>query len=273
MMIVDTHAHASPFWFEPIEVLLFQMNRNGVAKTMLVAINGQTDEKYNRYLIECAQKFPGRFAPIILVDPERADAPTMLKHWASQGAAGVRLKVAARSPGSDPLSIWRACADLGLVVSCQVRRLEEFASDELRILVAALPNLIFIIEHLGKPNLDEAAPYPNYKQALNLARFPNVYIKVGGLGEICRRPYPFREPFYRGEVPPFIKMAYDAFGAARMMWGSNYPPSSQVEGYRNTLGYLDEYLDSFCSAQDQAWIFGKTALTLSSNQRGVMNHE
>ena len=62
-MIVDTHAHASPCWFEPIEVLLFQMNSNGVDKTTLVAMDGQLDEKYNRYLVECARRFPGRFSP------------------------------------------------------------------------------------------------------------------------------------------------------------------------------------------------------------------
>ena len=34
MVVVDTHCHASPYWFEPIEVLLDEMNRNGVDKEM-----------------------------------------------------------------------------------------------------------------------------------------------------------------------------------------------------------------------------------------------
>ena len=261
MVIVDAHAHASPYWYEPIEVLLFQMDRNGVDKTTLIAIAGQTDAKYNRYVVECARRFPGRFSPVILVDTERTDAPKVLKHWAKEGAEGVRLKVATRSPGKDPLAIWKACADLGLRVTCEGRKKEDFADDEFRKLIKTLPDLTFIIEHLGKP--DEAAPYSIYKKTLSLSKFPNVYIKVGGLGEICRRPFPFREPFYAVEgVPPFVKMACKAFGPARIMWGSNYPPSSSLEGYGNTLRYLDEYLDTFCSNEDKQWIFGKTALTL-----------
>jgi L-fuconolactonase len=265
MIIVDTHAHTSPYWLEPVEVLLFQMNSNGVDKTTLVAIDGQTDEKYNRYLIECVRRFPGRFSPVILVDAERTDAPKILKHWVKEGAEGVRLKVATRSPGKDPLVIWKACADLGLRVTCLGHKKEDCADDEFRKLIRALPNLTFILEHLGlgitRP--DEVAPYPIYRKTLTLSKFPNVYIKVGGLGEICKRPFPFHDPFYAVEgVPPFIKMAYEAFGASRMMWGSNYPPSGHVEGYGNTLRYLDEYLDTFCSKEDKQWIFGRTALTL-----------
>jgi L-fuconolactonase len=261
MMIVDTHAHASPCWFEPIEVLLFQMNSNGVDKTTLVAMDGQLDEKYNRYLVECTRRFPGRFSPTIIVDTERSDAPQMLKHWATEGAEGVRLKVSTRSPGKDPLAIWKACVDLGLRVSCKGKKKEDYADDAFRKLIKAFPDLTFIIEHLGKP--DEVGPYPIYKKVLNLSKFPNVYIKIGGLGEICNRPFPFHDPFYAVEgVPPYIKMVYEAFGPARMMWSSNYPPSGHLEGYRNTLRYVDEHLDHFCSKEDKQWIFGKTALTL-----------
>jgi L-fuconolactonase len=263
MVIVDTHAHASLYWCEPIEVLLFQMNRNGVDKTTLTAMNGLTDEKYNRYVIECARRFSGRIAPVLVVDTERSDAPKMLKRWAKEGAEGFRWEVTTRSPGKDPLAIWKTCAELGLPVSCQGHKKEDFADDAFRKLIKALPDLTFIIEHLGKAKPDEAAPYPIYKKTLTLAKFPNVYIKVGGLGEICERPFPFHDPFYTVEgVPPFVKMAYEAFGPSRMMWGSNYPPSSKLEGYGNTLRFLDEHLDTFCSKEDKQWIFGKTALTL-----------
>jgi len=46
------------------------------------------------------------------------------------------------------------------------------------------------------------------------------------------------------------------------MWGSNYPPCSRLEGYRNTLHYLEKHLTDFCSEQAKEWIFGKTALSL-----------
>ena len=260
MTIVDAHAHASPYWLEPVEVLLYQMNSNGVEKATLVGLDGQTHDKYNRYLIECARRFPGRFSPVIVIDAERSDASAVLAKWAREGAEGLRLGTNIRSPGEDPLALWKACGECGLPVSCKGGG---FASDEFHRLVQALPTVTFILEHLGKPKLDEAYPFPTYKKTLGLAGFPNVYIKVGGMGEICKRPFPFRDPFYTAhEAPAFIRMAYDAFGPSRMMWSSNYPPSGHLEGYRNTLRYVEDHLDTFCSREDKEWIFGRTALNI-----------
>jgi L-fuconolactonase len=262
MIIVDTHAHTSSYLVEPVEVLLFQMNMNKVDKTALVQRLTQTGEKDNRYLFECVRRFPGRFSPVVMIDTGRLDAPKILKQWAKEGAEGVRLKVATRSPGKDPLAIWKTAANLGLPVSCQGNE-EDFSNDEFLKLINKLPDLTFIIEHLGHVEPDEAAPYSRFKKILNLSKFPNVFIKMGGLGEICKRPYPFQEPFYAvHSVPPFIKMAYKSFGPSRMMWGSNYPMSSPLEGYRNTLYYLEEHLDTFCTKEDKQWILGKTALSL-----------
>ena len=56
-MVVDTHCHALPYWFEPVEILLHQMARNGVDKAVLIQINGIYD---NSYLVECMRRFPGR---------------------------------------------------------------------------------------------------------------------------------------------------------------------------------------------------------------------
>ncbi len=51
MILVDSHIHKSPDWYEPMGVILFQMERNGVDRAMPVQFTGQTD---NRYVIECA---------------------------------------------------------------------------------------------------------------------------------------------------------------------------------------------------------------------------
>ena len=56
-------------------------------------------------------------------------------------------------------------------------------------------------------------------------------------------------------------MAYERFGPGRMMWGSDYPPVSAREGYRNALRLA---LDRFASAseEDRELIFGKVALSV-----------
>jgi len=59
-------------------------------------------------------------------------------------------------------------------------------------------------------------------------------------------------------IPPLLPSAYAAFGANRMMWGSDYPPVSMREGYRNALRFtMERFADK--SEEEQASIFGGVA--------------
>ena len=264
MVVIDTHCHASASWFEPVEVLLDQMNRNEVDKAALIQFRGVFD---NSYLLDCMKRFPGRFSTVVIVDTAKPDAAERLQEWVSQGAEGVRLSPLERSVGSDPLAIWRKAAELGVVVS-SLGTVEQFASPEFESVIREFSGLNIIIEHLGgvgayfgQGRQDTTVPYDIYKQVLALAQYPNTYMKVPGLGEICPRPMPFVEPMPFTDIPPLIEMAIDAFGANRLMWGSDFPPSAAREGYGNTLKFPREHVN-FKSEEDKEWVFGRTATTL-----------
>jgi L-fuconolactonase len=257
MLVVDSHCHCSPFWFEPVESLLFAMDRNEVDAAVLIQFNGQTN---NDYLFDCVRRYPDRFAAVVLVDYSRAGALDDLEQLAERGATGVRLPPFARSGGDDPLAIWRAADRLGLAVSCGGEG-ADFATPAFAELVSAFPRLPMVLEHLGSVNHPdgEGAPYATRRQVFALARFPNVHIKVHGVGEIAERPYPFVEPLpFVGAVPPIMEMAFEAFGPERMMWGSDYPPVSSREGYRNALRFTRERFADKSEAAN-ALIFGDTA--------------
>jgi L-fuconolactonase len=260
MAIVDSHCHASPAWYEPVESLLAQMERNGVDGAVLIQIQGQTD---NDYQFDCVRRYPGRFAPVVLLDVTRPDAPRTLERLAERGASGVRLGAAARSLGDDPLALWRAAARLGLAVSCAGTS-AEFVADDFARLVEALPDLPIVIEHLGsvsRPDEDEAQRAAR-RRVFELARYPSLYIKVPGLGEFCQRVLPVAEPFpFARPLPPYLELAYASFGPRRMLWGSDYPPVSGREGYRNALRLVQEQFAAK-SEEDRDLIFGGTALSV-----------
>ena len=259
MTVVDTHCHAGLNWFEPVETLLHQMDANAVDKAVLIQHMGNYD---NTYLLECARRFPGRFAVVVLVDTSQTDATVALEECAVQGAVGVRLSPANRSPGTDPLAIWRTAARLGLVVST-VGGLEDYGSDEFASLVDEMAGLPIIIEQLAGVRQEGAqAPYTNFKRAMDLASYPNTYIKVGGFGQYSERPRVLRPQFGFENTPPLIEMASDSFGPRRMMWGSDYPPVSGREGYRNALTGVRDYPALRHNRMDQEWVMGKTALSL-----------
>ncbi len=257
MGMVDTHCHASPVWYEPVESLLHQMDRNDVERAVLIQIRGQTN---NRYQFECVERYPDRLVSVVVVGSDGPDAPQELERLAERGARGVRLWADTRSPGDDSLAIWRKAAELGLPVSCGGTS-REFASTEFAELVEALPNLTLIVEHLGSVGTPdgEVAPYEVRQRVFSLARYPNVFIKVHGLGEFAKRAMPVTEPFpFETPIPPLLELAYEAFGPKRMMWGSDYPPVSRREGYRNALRLTMDQLATKSQA-DRDLIFGGVA--------------
>ncbi|MBF8288359.1 MAG: putative hydrolase, partial [Candidatus Rokubacteria bacterium] len=80
----------------------------------------------------------------------------------------------------------------------------------------------------------------------------SLSMKLPGFGEFCRVPLPF-DP-----IPPLPRMALDAFGPERLMWGSDYPPVSSREGYANALRVPLEYFADL-SHTEREWIFGRAA--------------
>ncbi len=89
MSIVDTHTHAGLNWFEPVELLVHQMNLNQVEKAVLIQHGRpQTGGYDHEYLFECVERFPGRFAVVVIVDVTRADAVERLEKYAARGGRG-----------------------------------------------------------------------------------------------------------------------------------------------------------------------------------------
>jgi L-fuconolactonase len=255
--IVDSHCHASLAWFQPVESLVHEMDAAGVQHAVLIQIRGQHD---NTYQEACRRRFPGRFATVVYIDWEQPDAATTLRRLVQEGASGLRLRPFSRSLGDDPLAIWRAAADLGIAVSC-LGTAAEFTAPAFTALVEALPGLRIVLEHLAGIGSPEPTSDPAHHRAvLDLARYPNLYVKLPGLGEFCERAVPVREPFpFVEPVPPLLERFVDAYGPGRLMWGSDFPPVAGREGYGNALRLPMARLEALPAAAREA-VFGGTAL-------------
>ncbi len=253
MPIIDTHCHAGGNWFEPIEVLEFQMHRNGVDAAVLIQHAGTYD---NTYLFNEAASRGNRFKVAVLIDPESDDPLGDLTREAERGAAGVRIYPGQEFRTPHPHDIWKKAGELGLVVTC-LGNAEGFASAEFKSMLDACSDTHVVIEHLAGVGITEP-PYTTYESALECAQRPNTTIKVPGLGEITRRPPRLLPEFRFENVPPLFEMAKDAFGVQRMMWGSDFPPSAGREGYRNTLEGVRNH-PAFADGYDIDWVLGKTA--------------
>ncbi len=265
MLTIDTHYHAGEAWFEPAEVFLFLMNLNNVDRGVLCQHRGEFD---NTYLLDCVRRYPGRLAAVGTVDVTQPDAPATLEKWAKKGMAAVRFWAEERSPGKDPLAIWRKAAELKMTVSCPGMTWQ-YASDEFRHIIEEIPDMVIVLEHmailekfnLGGEKQNPKPPYTEFRKVMALAQYPNVCMKLTGFGEFMRRPavmtYP---PFDISKAPPFIDMVIDAFGANRVMIGSD-PTCSTREGHGNVWRLLREYLSTRSRSEQEA-IMGKTAASV-----------
>jgi L-fuconolactonase len=261
MVVVDSHVHTSTVWWEPIEVHLFHMDRNGVDQAVLIQFWQQAD---NSYHFDVQRRYPGRFANVVYVDWRREDAIDNLRALAKQGAAGIRLRPEARSPGGDPYSIWREAAKLNLTVDCGGKFFADENDRSFPTLVEEVPDVRIVIEHLGGMHVPDKTDLDRLRRklAFGLAKYPNIYIKIHGLGEFAeralppRKSYPFVEP-----IPPLLEEVYEIFGPERMLWGSDYPNTSHNEGYSNALNLCrDQFSDKPQAHRDL--IFGGVAMKL-----------
>lgn len=261
-MIIDSHCHAGLNWFEPIELLQYQMEINNVSKAILIQHGGNYD---NSYIIQCAENQPEKFSAVVCVDNNDINSPEILKNLANNpNVVGVRLRPNERFKYGDPLTLWKIAESEGLVVSCFAINANLCATHEFQELVSTISDTKIILEHLGGVYISRTpevtkSPFTSFKKVLELAQYNHTYMKFGGLGEFCERPNTLTADIGFNDIPPLIELAVDAFGFQRLMWGSDYTPVSQREGYANALNYPLN-LDIFNSKDAKNHVLSKTAI-------------
>lgn len=100
---------------------------------------------------------------------------------------------------------------------------------EIARLAGAVPELRIVLDHLGKPPVGTAGaprtPTAEWMRDLDdLARHPLVFCKLSGL------PAEAGGDWSHEQIEPFLDAAADAFGAERLMWGSDWPVSAVGAG-------------------------------------------
>jgi L-fuconolactonase len=118
----------------------------------------------------------------------------------------------------------------------------------------ALPELRFVFDHLGKPRIDEGpAGHAAWREPFEaLAACPNVAGKLSGLVTEAGPQWTI------DGLRPFVATAVRAFGASRLMFGSDWPVCLLVAGYRDVLDALRQALPPL-PADDLDAVFGATA--------------
>jgi L-fuconolactonase len=268
-MIVDTHVHivapdqhryprklaaGNSDWVIDMsgETMLGLMGEAGIDRAMLVQAHSAY-EYDNNYVADVAMIEPEHFVSVCIVDPTRPDAPEQLTYWVKErGVRGLRLFPAAERDAQwldDPRTfpLWERAAALDIPV-CVCLRFRQLA--RLRIVIERYPHVRVALDHLGAPRLDDGPPYENAAPLFDLVKLPNVYLKFSSVNLYAAA---------RGKSTPtdFFGRLLEAFGARRVMWGSNFPNTYDRSLKEQLALALDEL--SFVLEADRRWLFADTA--------------
>ena len=270
-MIVDTHVHivaadreryplrpigVSLDWFREapvtVEDFLALMTAAGVGRAVLV----QPMSAYgfdNRYVVDSARAHSDRLASVVIIDTVD-DPADRLRAMADQGISGVRLfaignPTLARLDDPKALGLCAVAAELGLrvVVTILSNQLPE-----LRAMLERFPEVTIVLDHCGFPDLSGGAPYPKAGDLFELATLPNVILKVSG--------HLLEHAEATGDPRDLVDQLAAAFGADRLLWGSNY--SQTHDRSYAALLELGRAACSRLSPADQRAFLGENALRL-----------
>jgi predicted TIM-barrel fold metal-dependent hydrolase len=266
-LLIDSHCHvwkrdpAFPFAAaarEPeqdgsAEMLLDLMRANGVARTVIIQFIAYRWD--NRYIADVLRRYPDTFIGLCRVDPNDPAAPDILSRLVHEDHFhGVRISPGAGAGGDwirgglmPPL--WRRCAELRvpMTVLTPITRMPDLARH-----IEQNPDLVVVIDHMA----DCPADRPDQLQLLlALARYPRVFVKISHMWSVSGQLYPFADAQVQ------VRRLFDAFGPARLMWGTDWPVSLPYLPYADAVALYRDHLD-FLSPADRTRILSRTVQTV-----------
>lgn len=122
-----------------------------------------------------------------------------------------------------------------------------------RELALACPDVSFVLDHCGVPDIAGGGLDPWREDMARLAELPNVVCKLSGIMAYCA-PGQATEAALR----PFVDHVLEVFGPARMLWGSDWPVVNLANGLPDWLDVTGAILAGL-SADEAAAIAAGTA--------------
>ncbi len=143
-----------------------------------------------------------------------------------------------------------AVADAGLVYDLLVLPQQFPAAVEV---AASLPQLTFVLDHLGKPPIASGRLEPWATSLRSLAALPNTYCKLSGM--VTEADW---KTWRTADLHPYAATALDAFGPSRLMFGSDWPVCVLAATYSQVTDTAGELTDDL-SAAERTDVFEGTA--------------
>jgi L-fuconolactonase len=118
-------------------------------------------------------------------------------------------------------------------------------------LVEEFPQQPFVVDHIAKPGIDAGVISPWQEDLRRLAKFPNVFCKLSGMVTEARW-----KQWRPGDFQRYLDVVVEAFGASRLMIGSDWPVCILAGDYAAVMHIVIDYVKQF-PPHTQAAILGE----------------
>ncbi len=117
--------------------------------------------------------------------------------------------------------------------------------------VQRFPRQRFVLDHLAKPEIARGEIRAWSRGIRDLATATNVFAKLSGL--VTEADWKRWTP---DEVRPYLDIAFQCFGPARLMVGSDWPVCTLAADYAKTMALVTRYLEGRPEAERDAVLGG-----------------
>ncbi len=121
-------------------------------------------------------------------------------------------------------------------------------------MVRQCPNVRFVLDHIGKPDIKHRVTVPWKQEIAHLAGMPNVWCKVSGM--VTEADH---ENWTREDLRPYIDHVVDCFGFDRIMFGGDWPVARLACEYPVWVETLAWALEG-CSEDEMRKVFHDNAI-------------
>ena len=120
-------------------------------------------------------------------------------------------------------------------------------------LAARFPDQPFVLDHIAKPAIKDGLIDEWEKDLRALAKHENVSCKVSGM--VTEADWKSWKP---EDFTPYLDVVFEAFGAKRLMYGSDWPVCLVAGSYQQVLSIMEQYTAQL-SDLEQAMFWGGNA--------------
>ena len=247
----DREAQFEPASFTP-EELFTNAKPCRVNRVLLVQMSFYGFD--NSYMLDAIKKYKGTFRGVAVIDETAPDVSRKMRELAALGVRGFRItprdqpRTWLDSPGM--AALWKSAAETSQAMCALVNPGDLPSIDRM---CAKFPETRVVIDHLARLGMEGPVREADLSALCNLARHKHVYVKVSAFYALGKKQYPYQD------LAGMIRRIRDAFGASRLMWGSDSPFQVQNGNtYAGSIELVRDRLD-FLTPDDRKWMLGKTA--------------